>query len=75
VGSVVIERQTSPMAQPGTWLGCLLARKPGMPVRVALANSERQRATDGVDGPRLAASRCAGMGLRSNPLIVSHGVV
>lgn len=36
--SVVIKRQTNPMAQPGTWLGDLLARKPGMLVRVALAN-------------------------------------
>ena len=36
--SVVIKRQTNPMAQPGTWLGGLLARKPGMLVRVALAN-------------------------------------
>ena len=26
------------MAQPGTWLGGLLARKPGMLVWVALAN-------------------------------------
>lgn len=36
--SVVIKRHTNPMAQPGTWLGGLLARKPGMLVRVALAN-------------------------------------
>jgi transposase len=36
--SVVIKRQTNPIAQPGTWLGGLLARKPGMLVRVALAN-------------------------------------
>lgn len=36
--SVVIKRRTNPMAQPGTWLGGLLARKPGMLVRVALAN-------------------------------------
>jgi transposase len=38
--SVVIKRRTNPMAQPGTWLGGLLARKPGMLVRVALANNE-----------------------------------
>ena len=36
--SVVIKRCTNPMAQQGTWLGGLLARKPGMLVRVALAN-------------------------------------
>ena len=36
--SVVIKRRTNAMAQPGTWLGGLLARKPGMLVRVALAN-------------------------------------
>src|SRR6056297_2260657 len=36
--SVVIKRRTNPMAQPGTWLGGLLARKPGTQVRVALAN-------------------------------------
>ena len=36
--SVVIKRRTHVMAQPGTWLGGLLARKPGMLVRVALAN-------------------------------------
>ena len=36
--SVVIKSSTNPMAQPGTWLGGLLARKPGMLVRVALAN-------------------------------------
>ncbi|WP_299822789.1 IS110 family transposase [uncultured Jannaschia sp.] len=36
--SVVIKRRTNPMAQAGTWLGGLLARKPGMLVRVALAN-------------------------------------
>ena len=36
--SVVVKRRTNPMAQPGTWLGGLLARKPGMLVRVALAN-------------------------------------
>ncbi len=36
--SVVINRRTNPMAREGTWLGGLLARKPGMLVRVALAN-------------------------------------
>lgn len=36
--SVVIKRHTNPMAQPGTWLGGLLARKPGMLVRGALTN-------------------------------------
>ena len=36
--SVVIKRRTNPMAREGTWLGGLLARKPGMLVRVALAN-------------------------------------
>lgn len=36
--SVVIKRRTNPMAPPGTWLGGLLERKPGMLVRVALAN-------------------------------------
>jgi transposase len=50
---VVIKRRANPMAQPGTWLGGLLARKPGMLVRVALANSERQRAT-GSSAPRAA---------------------
>jgi hypothetical protein len=53
VGSVVIRRQTNPMAQPGTWLGDLLARKPGMLVRLALAGGERQRAT-GSSAPRAA---------------------
>jgi hypothetical protein len=52
-GSVVIERQTNAVAQPGTWMGGLLARKPGMPVRAALANSERQRAA-GSSAPRAA---------------------
>jgi hypothetical protein len=33
--SVVIKRQTTPMAQPRTWLGDLLAHKPGMLLRVA----------------------------------------
>ena len=36
--SVIIKRQTHVMAQPGTSLGGVLARKPGMLVRVALAN-------------------------------------
>ena len=36
--SVVIKRHTHAAAKPGTWLGGLLARKPGMLVRVALAN-------------------------------------
>lgn len=36
--SVVIKRRTNPMAREGTWLGALLIRKPGMLVRVALAN-------------------------------------
>ena len=38
VNTVVIKRPANPMAQPGIWLGGLLARKPGMLVRVALAN-------------------------------------
>ncbi len=36
--SVGIKRRTNPIAQPGTWLGGMLARKPGMLVRVVLAN-------------------------------------
>ena len=36
--SVVIKRHVHKEAQPGTWLGGLLARKPSMLVRVALAN-------------------------------------
>jgi len=36
--SVVIKRGIHRAAQPGTWLGGLLARKPPMLVRVALAN-------------------------------------
>ncbi len=36
--SVVIKRHVHREAQPGTWLGSLLARKPPMLVRVALAN-------------------------------------
>ncbi|WP_322864725.1 IS110 family transposase (plasmid) [Aquicoccus sp. G2-2] len=36
--SVIIKRRTHPDAQPGTWLGNLLLRKPPMLVRVALAN-------------------------------------
>lgn len=37
--SVVIKRRTNPMAKEGTWLARLLARKPGILVRVALANN------------------------------------
>jgi len=37
--SVIIKRHTHREAQPGTWLGNLLSRKPPMLVRVALANS------------------------------------
>ena len=36
--SVVIKRHVHKEAQPGTWLGGMLARKPPMLVRVALAN-------------------------------------
>ena len=36
--SVVIKRHSHRDAQPGTWLGNLLSRKPAMLVRVALAN-------------------------------------
>ncbi|MCP1169434.1 IS110 family transposase [Limimaricola sp. ASW11-118] len=36
--SVVIKRHVHKEAQPGTWLGGLLSRKPPMLVRVALAN-------------------------------------
>lgn len=36
--SVIIKRHTHREAQPGTWLGNLLTRKPPMLVRVALAN-------------------------------------
>lgn len=36
--SVVIKRRVHPDAQPGTWLGGLLSRKPAMLVCVALAN-------------------------------------
>jgi transposase len=36
--SVVIKRQVHKEAQPGTWLGSMLSRKPPMLVRVALAN-------------------------------------
>jgi transposase len=35
---VVIKRHVHKEAQPGTWLGGLLSRKPPMLVRVALAN-------------------------------------
>ena len=37
--SVVIKRRKNPMAQPGNSLGVLLARKPGMLVRVTLVNN------------------------------------
>ena len=37
--SVVIKRGVHRQAQPGTWLGGLLARKPPLLVRVALANT------------------------------------
>jgi hypothetical protein len=43
--SVVIKRHVHKEAQPGTWLGRLLSRKPPLLVRVALANSERRGAT------------------------------
>lgn len=36
--SVIIKRHTHTAAQPGTWLGGMLSRKPPMLVRVALAN-------------------------------------
>ncbi len=36
--SVIIKRHTHAAAQPGTWLGGMLSRKPPMLVRVALAN-------------------------------------
>ena len=36
--SVIIKRHVHQAAQPGTWLGGLLSRKPPMLVRVALAN-------------------------------------
>ncbi|MCR9086372.1 MAG: IS110 family transposase [Rhodobacteraceae bacterium] len=36
--SVIIKRHKHPDAQPGTWLGNLLSRKPPVLVRVALAN-------------------------------------
>lgn len=36
--SVIIKRHVHKEAQPGTWLGGLLSRKPPMLVRVALAN-------------------------------------
>jgi len=36
--SIIIKRHTHREAQPGTWLGNLLTRKPPMLVRVALAN-------------------------------------
>jgi transposase len=43
--SVIIKRHVHREAQPGTWLAGMLARKPQMLVRVALANSERRGAT------------------------------
>ena len=51
--SVIIKRHVHAAARPGTWLGGMLARKPAMLVRVALANSERCRAT-GSSKPRTA---------------------
>ena len=36
--SVIIKRHVQSAAQPGSWLGGMLARKPPMLVRVALAN-------------------------------------
>ncbi len=36
--SVIIKRHVHPMARSGTWLAGMLARKPAMLVRVALAN-------------------------------------
>ena len=36
--SVIIKRHVHVAAQPGTWLGGMLTRKPPMLVRVALAN-------------------------------------
>ena len=51
--SVVIKRGVHKGTLPGTWLGGLLARKPPMLVRVALANSERRGAT-GPSPPRTA---------------------
>ncbi len=36
--SVIIKRHVHALAKPGTWLGGMLARKPPMLVRVALAN-------------------------------------
>ncbi len=53
--SVIIKRHVHRTAQPGTWLGSLLLRKPPMLVRVALANiplthaSMCCRAVDGTD--------------------------
>jgi transposase len=37
--SVIIKRYTHAAAQPGTWLGGMLSRRPPMLVRVALANT------------------------------------
>ena len=50
--SVIIKRRVHKEAQPGTWLGGLLSRKPPMLGRVALANNEPLSAIDGVDGSR-----------------------
>lgn len=36
--SVIIKRHVHTSAQPGTWLGGMLTRKPPILVRVALAN-------------------------------------
>ena len=51
--SVIIKRHVHISARQGTWLGAMLTRKPPMLVRVALANSERCRAT-GSSKPRTA---------------------
>ena len=56
--SVLITRHVHREAQPGTWLGRLLSRKPPMLVRVALANRERRGAT-GPSPPRTARIVCA----------------
>ena len=51
--SVITKRHVHAAARSGTWLGTMLTRKPPMLVRVALANSERCRAT-GSSKPRTA---------------------
>lgn len=51
--SVILKRHVYREAQPGTWLGGMLMRKPPLLVRVALANSERRGAT-GPSPPRTA---------------------